>query len=185
MSAPSIIILTGAPGSGKSTVGDALATTAPHRSVHMHIDSFFDWVRGGFVSPHLPEARDQNATVLSTVAIAALGYWRGGYEVIIDGIVGPSMLPIFQSAFAQAGAPMSYIVLRANPQIGIDRLLARDRAHAEGQMEAIRSLQSAFADLGPLEPHAVDTSFINQAQAASEIRNALPGGRFLLRGRQN
>ncbi len=177
---PSIIILTGPPGSGKTAIGELMASKAPHNSVHMRVDNFFTWVRAGFIPPDQPESRAQNATVLTAAAMAAITYWRGGYEVIIDGIVGPWFLPILQTAFAKANAPTSYVIVRADEKIAIDRCLFRDRAEAVREMEGIRGLHSAFANVGNLEPHVVNTSSISAAEAARQIREALPGGRFLI-----
>lgn len=182
MSNPSIIILTGPPGSGKTTTGELLASKSPTKSVHMRADNFFDWVRAGFIPPDDPKSMEQNQTVLTAAAVSAITYWRGGYEVIVDGIIGPWFLPIFHAAFDRAQVPAHYVVLRASPEVAIARAMLRDRAEAEREMEAIRSLHEAFGKLGPLEGHVVDSSFISADQAAREIRNALPSGRFLLRG---
>jgi len=178
---PSIIILTGPPGSGKTTTGELLASKSATKSVHMRADNFFDWVRAGFIPPDDPKSMDQNQTVLTAAAVAAIAYWRGGYEVIVDGIIGPWFLPIFHAAFVRAQAPAHYVVLRATPEVAIGRKMINDRSETEREMEAIRALHGAFGQLGQLEAHVVDTSFISADHAARDVRNALPSGRFLLR----
>lgn len=185
MSAPSIIILTGPPGSGKTAAGDILARKSPHKSVHMRADLFFDWIRNGFIPPDQPESLQQNQVALTALAVSALTYLRGGYEVIMDGIVGPWFLPVLHAAFVKAQAPANYVVLRASPEVAIARSLTRNRSETEREMESIRALHEAFAQLGPLEPHVVDTSFISADQAAVEVRNALASGRFVLRPPQS
>ena len=184
MSTPSIIILTGPPGSGKTTVGDILAAKSPHKSVHMRADNYFDWIRAGFIPPDQPESLQQNQTALTAAAVSALTYLRSGYEVIMDGIIGPWFLPVLHAAFVKAQAPAHYVVLRASPEVAIGRSMIRNRSETEREMESIRALHEAFAQLGPLEPHVVDTSFISAEQAAVSLRNALPSGRFLLRAPQ-
>lgn len=181
---PSIIILTGPPGSGKTTTGELLASKSATKSVHMRADNFFDWIRAGFIPPDDPKSMEQNQTVLTAAAVAALSYWRGGYEVIMDGVIGPWFLPILHAAFDRAQAPAHYVVLRASPEVAIARSMARNRAETEREMDAIRSLHDAFGKLGPLEPHVVDTSFISADHAARDVRNALSSGRFLLRSAQ-
>ncbi|WP_218138124.1 MULTISPECIES: AAA family ATPase [unclassified Streptomyces] len=58
-----LVLLGGPPGAGKSTVAEALAGTAGRPTVHMHTDTFFVWIRSGFVPPCLPEAESQNDVV--------------------------------------------------------------------------------------------------------------------------
>lgn len=178
---PSIIILTGPPGTGKTTVADTLARKSPYKSVHISADSFFNWLRAGFIPPDQPESLSQNQTALTAMAVSALTYNRAGYEVILDGIVGPWFLPVLHSAFVKAQAPANYVVLRAAPDVAIGRSMARNRSETERELESIQALHEAFAQLGPLETHVVDTSFISADQVVADLRNALPSGRFLLR----
>ncbi|MET8846552.1 AAA family ATPase [Amycolatopsis sp. NPDC004625] len=86
--AGSLLILTGPPGAGKSTVARLVTENAPHAAVHLHTDSFCVWIRTGFVPPYLPEAARQNDVVLGVIAEAACGYARGGYDVVLDGSSG-------------------------------------------------------------------------------------------------
>lgn len=60
----SLLILTGPPGAGKSTIGDILARESTQPSVHMHTDDFYDrYIKSGYVLPWLPESLKQNETV--------------------------------------------------------------------------------------------------------------------------
>ncbi|WP_072475017.1 AAA family ATPase [Amycolatopsis australiensis] len=43
--AGSLLILTGPPGAGKSTVARLVAEDAPRATVHLHTDSFYVWIR--------------------------------------------------------------------------------------------------------------------------------------------
>ena len=68
---PSIIILTGPPGSGKAAIADILARKSPHKSVHLRADDFFGWVRAGYTSPDQQDARAQNHVGISAAAMAS------------------------------------------------------------------------------------------------------------------
>ena len=52
----SVLILTGPPGAGKSTIADILARASVTQSVHLHTDDFFDrYLKSGYVLPWLPD----------------------------------------------------------------------------------------------------------------------------------
>src|SRR6478672_3331484 len=85
-----IVIVSGPPGAGKSTIARRLAEAAAGElAVHLHTDDFYAYVRKGFVAPWLLEARAQNITIMNALAASAAVYAVGGYEVLVDGIVGP------------------------------------------------------------------------------------------------
>jgi adenylate kinase family enzyme len=82
------LILTGAPGSGKTTVAGLLAAKSK-RSVHLESDRFFHFIQAGYIEPWEPESHEQNTAVMRIVAQAAASYADAGYFTIIDGIIIP------------------------------------------------------------------------------------------------
>jgi hypothetical protein len=56
---------------------------------HVEADSFFRFVRSGYLEPWLPESHTQNVTVMQAVASAAAAYADGGSTTVVDGIVSP------------------------------------------------------------------------------------------------
>jgi hypothetical protein len=97
-----LVLVDGPPGAGKSAVARIVATAAPRPTVHLHTDSFYAWIRSGFVPPYLPQARAQNEVVTTVMTGAACAYAQGGYDVIVDGIIGPWLLPVFIAAGQRA-----------------------------------------------------------------------------------
>ena len=50
-----ILIVTGSPGTGKTTAAALLAKeTDLKASVHMHTDDFYHYLSKGYIAPHLP-----------------------------------------------------------------------------------------------------------------------------------
>ena len=65
--------------------------------MHMHTDDFYHYLSKGAIPPHLPESNEQNLIVIEAFLEAAKRYARGGYDVIVDGIIGPWFLKPWQS----------------------------------------------------------------------------------------
>jgi energy-coupling factor transporter ATP-binding protein EcfA2 len=70
----SLLIVTGPPGAGKSTVAKLLADSMP-RSVLVEGDAFFGFLANGAIDPWLPESHEQN-TVVTKAAGKATGEWK-------------------------------------------------------------------------------------------------------------
>jgi broad-specificity NMP kinase len=84
----SLVVITGPPGAGKSTVARAVAARF-ERSVGIDGDAFFAFVANGGIESWLPEAEEQNDTVIDAASAAAGRYAMGEYVAVYDGIVGP------------------------------------------------------------------------------------------------
>ena len=111
-----IIVITGSPGTGKTTTASIVAKESNmDKSVHMHTDDFFHYLSKGAIPPHLPESNEQNLVVIEAFLEAAKRYARGGYDVIVDGIVGPWFLEPWR-ALVREDYEVHYIVLRASKE---------------------------------------------------------------------
>ncbi len=88
-----ILVITGAPGTGKTTISSIIAKESDmEKSVHMHTDDFYHYLSKNAIAPHLPQSNAQNLVVIESFLEAAKRFARGGYDVIVDGIIGPWFL---------------------------------------------------------------------------------------------
>lgn len=175
-----IVILTGPPGAGKSTIAAALATDF-ERAVHLHTDDFWHYIAAGAIPPYLAQADSQNQTVLRVIAGAASTYATGGYTVIVDGIVGPWMLHHFGPAMP--GTPelrMHYLVLRPSRDTALARAVARTGPDDLTAHEPIQAMWDQFADLGDMEPYVLDTTEHRLADTLDAVRTAVRDGTNIL-----
>jgi predicted kinase len=172
-----VLILSGPPGAGKTTLARILAEAGPARVVHLHTDDFFTSIRPDQIPPWLPQSRDQNRTVSEAIAAAAGAFARGGYPVIVDGVVGPWHLEVYVAEARRLGLALDYVVLRPSLAQASERAAGRSAAPLN---EYPANVFGGFADLGELEAHAVDLREMTSQEAARAVRGGLAAGRFRL-----
>ncbi|MGN6286189.1 MAG: ATP-binding protein [Afipia sp.] len=170
-----VLILTGSPGSGKTTTAAALANEPGAPKVHLHTDDFWHFIKNGSIPPYLPDAHRQNGIVIDILARAAEGYAHGGYFVIVDGIVGPWFLAPFQAL----SVPLHYIVLRPPLDVAIARCRERG-GDTLNDPEPITALHRQLSDLGEFQRHMLPTDGLAPQDTLRAVMEAMQGGAFRL-----
>lgn len=170
-----MVILSGPPGAGKTTVARAMASAWGLPAVHLKFDDFLMAIQSGFIAPWLADSHAQNTTVTQAFATAGAIYAKAGYAVVLDGVVGPGFLAIYREAAAEAQAELHYAILRPDRGTAVAR--ARDR-DAEPMPDYPPGLFERFVDVGPFAGHVIDTDSIPVEAVVAAVRKGLEAGRF-------
>lgn len=173
MEAGRMVVITGSPGTGKTTIAAAVAKeSAMEKSVHMHTDDFYHSLSKGAVPPHLPGAGEQNQIVIEAFLAAAKRYVRGGYDVVVDGIIGPWFLRPWLN-LAQEGYKIHYIILRASKEETMRRAVGRTKLDRETNTVLVETMWEQFCCLGIYEQNVIDTTEFSVQDTVSAVKKVL------------
>ena len=175
-----IIIITGSPGTGKSTISSILAKESNmSKSVNMQTDDFYHYLSKGAIPPHLPESNKQNLVVIEAFLEAAKRYARGGYDVIVDGIVGPWFLDPWIKA-AQENYEVHYIILRATKEETMKRAIERSKLNKETNINLVETMWNQFNNLGKYESNVIDTTNSSIEETVLKVKTEINNKAYLI-----
>jgi cytidylate kinase len=168
-----LIVITGPPGAGKSSVSEHLANRF-EPSALVPGDSFFAMIKQGYILPWLPQSRRQN-TVVVEAAAAAAGRLTDICFVVYDGVLGPWFLPTFVRG---TGLPdIHYVILLPPLEVCLERVQGRV-GHGFSDLLVTRDLYEQFAEAGVDGRHLITEPGDHPAELAELISQQLDDGRF-------
>ena len=170
-----LIVVTGPPGAGKSTLAPHLAERL-NPSVLVPGDWFHSLWRRGAVPPWLPEAAAQNEIGAAAAARTVGTFARADCTVVYDGVVRPTELPRWLTT---AGDPVThYVVLLPSVDVCVERVVRRS-GHGFTSEEAARAMHADFAAEG-LDRYVVEDVDAPAEELAARLLEAIASGHHLV-----
>ena len=127
----------------------------------------------------MPESNEQNLIVIEAFLEAAKRYVRGGYDVIVDGIIGPWFLEPWLN-IVREGYEVHYIVLRANKEETMKRAIERSKLDRKTNIELVEIMWEQFNNLGAYEKNILDTTQLSVEDTVSAIKEKVSNKSTLL-----
>lgn len=120
-----IILLTGTPGAGKTTVAEGLSATFS-RSAHVSVDFFRKQIKAGYASPHHwnEEVERQYSLARKNAALTARNIALQGFTVIIDDIIRHKWVEEWKHNLA--GLDLRFVLLLPPVEVALHRNRTRE-----------------------------------------------------------
>lgn len=167
-----LVLVSGPPGAGKSTVSHALAGSFP-LGMHVPVDDLREWVVGGMAHPigWSDETTRQYELAEDAASETARRYRRAGFVVVIDHCTMPLRLAAWL-ARTEFGEPLTKVMLLPSLEETRRRNLTRVVKDFDTSVldPYIPRIHEAFAEMNQEGWVVLDTSSDSVEQTVASIR---------------
>ena len=177
-----VIIVTGPPGAGKSSVAAALCERFD-RMVHIDVDALRHMVRAGYRHPWTgdQQAKEQLRMAVRSAAAMARESVATRYAVVIDDVVPPEAAALYVELLSAVDANVHLVTLLPTLEVNLRRDAPRG---AESIPDRVRVLHEDFTRwvAEKLQPGAVldSSDDPDAAVTADRVQDAVASGSALL-----
>jgi chloramphenicol 3-O-phosphotransferase len=173
-----IIIISGSPGTGKTSISRKLAEKSTYAcSVHLHTDDFYGYIKKGYTAPWENGSGDQNEIVMEIIAESAEIFCKNGYDVYVDGVIGPWFIEPWID-ISKKDIDVRYIVLLPDKQTTIERAFSRQKISFDLKKDIVENLWNTFSNINDYRNHIVDTTAQTIDESVIVIQEMLENGAF-------
>jgi len=168
-----VVIISGCPGSGKTTLARNLAAMS-EVGVHITTDDFYRYLSHR-IDPSTPESHGQNTAIVRAFSKSAQSLVADGFMVYVDGVLGPwwletiaALIPGFH--YCLLHAPLATVLART-----------KDRArHTQGSANSalVETMHSQFELVTNYTRHTIRTEDRSSTSIVEEYLDRYSRGDF-------
>jgi len=169
-----IVLLSGPPGAGKSTIAKEYVKQAKSPTIYIEGDAFWKFV----VKPK-PKTKRQHLArlVIKSMTLASIPFARAGYQVVVDFTVGPWYMDAFLSQLKDI--PLHFIILCPSESVCAERAATREEGKVLDYSE-YKELHEAFMQAEDSERYMIQNDVLSVNDAAILIKKAVEANRYLV-----
>lgn len=165
---PTVIVISGPVGAGKSTVACALVSLLPGLVSKIDGDTFWSFI----AKSQNRERREDFHVIMRAMTAAAIPFVRAGFDVVIDFTIPPQFLETARKILKDA--PLDYVVLRPSETV----CAARAAARSIGAIPDYSKYLGLYHLFDGFESHTICDDEADARSIAARIRAGLNDGKF-------